>query len=186
MTIPQLETSRLVMRAHRAADWDASAALWADPAVTRYIGGKPATRAETWDKLLRYGGLWALLGYGYWAVEDRASGAFAGEVGLADFKRELDPALTVCPEAGWVLAPAFHGRGYATEAVSAMLVWSDANVAAGQTFCLIAPGNSASLRVAAKAGYALPATTLFRGEPTLVLTRPVPIRGEPLVSRSVS
>lgn len=174
MTATRLETPRLVLRAHRAADWDASAAMWADPAVTRHIGGKPATREDTWGKLLRYGGLWALLGYGYWAVEDKASGTFAGELGLADFKRDVDPALTISPEAGWVTAPAFHGRGYATEAVRAMLAWSDAHVAARHTACLIAPGNAASLRVAANAGYAHVTTTLLHGEPTLVFTRPTP------------
>ena len=51
-----------------------------------HIGGKPFTREESWARLLRYGGLWSLLGYGYWAVRDKESGRFAGELGFAGFR----------------------------------------------------------------------------------------------------
>jgi len=43
--------------------------------------------------LLRYAGHWALAGYGYWIVEERESGRPVGEVGLADFRREISPPL---------------------------------------------------------------------------------------------
>ena len=114
---PVLETPRLRLRPHRVEDFEALANLWADPAVTRFIG-KPSTREESWARLLRYGGLWPLLGFGYWAVEDRETGAYLGDVGFADFHRALDPAPPALPEIGWVLAPAAHGRGLATEAAA--------------------------------------------------------------------
>lgn len=41
---PVLETERLILRGQRASDLDAFAAMWGDPEVTRFIGGKPATR----------------------------------------------------------------------------------------------------------------------------------------------
>ena len=69
--VPVLTTARLVMRGHRPSDLDASAAMWGDDAVGRHIGGKPSTREESWSRLLRYAGLWALLGFGYWLVEER-------------------------------------------------------------------------------------------------------------------
>ena len=50
-----------------------------DEAVVRYIGGTPSTPTEAWARMLRFPGLWALLGYGYWTVEDRETGAFAGQ-----------------------------------------------------------------------------------------------------------
>jgi RimJ/RimL family protein N-acetyltransferase len=153
MAIPTLETLRLRLRGHRASDHADAAAMWADPAVVRHIGGRPFTSQETWFKILRYVGHWELLGFGYWAVEDKASGRFVGDVGLADFKRELDPPLEGTPEMGWVLAPWAHGRGYATEAVAAALAWADTTLAARRTVCLIDPPNSASLRVAEKSGY---------------------------------
>ena len=91
--VPILETERLRLRGHRRDDFAASAAMWADPIVTRYIGGKPLSPEEAWGKMLRYAGLWSLLGYGYWAVEERASGEFAGELGFADLKRDIEPSL---------------------------------------------------------------------------------------------
>src|SRR5919198_4635363 len=91
-SIPVLETERLRLRAHQAADLDACAAMWADPLVTRHIGGRPFSREETWSKILRYAGHWALTGFGYWAVVDKASGTYIGEGGFADFKREVQPS----------------------------------------------------------------------------------------------
>jgi RimJ/RimL family protein N-acetyltransferase len=124
--------------------------------------------------VLRYGGLWALLGYGYWIVRERESGRFVGEVGLAEFRREVTPSLEGAPEAGWVLAPWAHGRGYATEAVRAALSWADANLAAPRTVCLIAPENAASIHVAGKCGFRERTRGTYKGEETLILERPRP------------
>ena len=65
--------------------------MWGDPAVARFIGGKPFTREEVWARILRYVGHWTLMGFGFWAIEEKATGDFIGEVGLADFQRDLDP-----------------------------------------------------------------------------------------------
>src|SRR6516164_9863847 len=96
--VPVIETERLKLRGHRVDDFARSAAMWADPEVYRYIGGKPHTEEEAWTKLLRYVGHWALLGFGYWVVEEKASGNFAGEIGFADYKRDLRPSLEGVPE----------------------------------------------------------------------------------------
>jgi len=178
---PALDTARLTLRGHTAADFAECAALWADPVVTRHVGGRPLTPEEVWARVLRYAGSWALLGFGYWVVRDRDTGRLVGEVGLADFRRALDPPPPPGPEVGWALAPWAHGRGLATEAVRAALAWSDAHLvgaadgAAGdgahRTICLIAPANDASLRVAARCGYRLAMRTTYRGEETLVHER---------------
>ncbi|MDB4966166.1 MAG: family acetyltransferase [Myxococcales bacterium] len=170
--VPPLDTPRLTFRGHRLEDFDECAALWADPVVTRFIGGKPASREEVWARLMRYVGHWALLGYGYWVVRERASGRFVGEVGLADFRRAVDPPLDGAPECGWVLSPWAHGQGFATEAVSAVLAWGATRFDAGvRTVCLIDPGNVASIRVAAKCGYTELARTTYKGEPTILYQR---------------
>ena len=67
--------------------------------------------------MLRYAGHWQWMGFGFWALEEKSTGAFAGELGFAEFKRELEPSIQGIPEIGWVLAPHAHGKGYATEAV---------------------------------------------------------------------
>ena len=166
-----LETERLIMRPHVRADFDESLAMWSDPEVIRFIGGQPFSREEVWARLLRYVGHWTLLGFGYWVVRDKASGRFVGEVGFADFQRQIEPALDGTPEIGWALTPAAHGRGYATEAVRAALRWADAQWPAADTACIIAPDNTASLRVAQKCGYLEWVRTSYKGKPTIQFRR---------------
>ena len=168
---PVIATERLTLRAHRVEDFAACAALWADPGVVRHIGGRPFSAEETWTKLLRYAGLWPLLGFGYWAIEEKATGGFVGELGFADFKRDIEPTLGDRPELGWALASRVHGRGYATEAVSAVLAWGDAELGRRQTVCLISPDNLPSLRVAARAGYRELQRTTYKGQPTIIFAR---------------
>lgn len=145
--------------------------MWTDPLVTRYIGGKPLTEEESWAKFLRYAGHWRLLGFGYWVVEEKATGNFAGEIGFADYKRDLQPSLKGVPEIGWVLASQAHGKGYATEAVSAAVAWGDEHFPSGRTACIIAPENLASIRVAVKCGYGEVQPAMYKGKPALMYVR---------------
>lgn len=168
--LPVLETPRLRLRAHVTSDHPACCALWSHPEVVRYTLGKPATAEEVWSRILRYRGSWALLGYGYWVVEERESNAFVGEVGLCNLQRDLRPALGDLPEIGWSLSPIHHGKGYATEAAQAVLEWSSAPpLSAGKLACIIHSENGASLRLARKLGFTASHTTFYRDAPTLVL-----------------
>ena len=171
MIIPIIESERLRLRAHRLADLADCAAMWGDPRVTRHIGGRPFAWDEVWTKILRYAGHWSLLGYGYWVIEDRASGGFLGEAGLADFKRGIGPGFDGAPEIGWVLAPAAQGAGVATEAVRAVLGWADRHVGRTRTVCLIQPGNLGSLRVAEKCGYREFHRTTYKDHPVVLFER---------------
>jgi RimJ/RimL family protein N-acetyltransferase len=168
---PVLETERLKLRGHSIDDFIQSAAMWADPIVTRHIGGRPLSEEESWARLLRYVGHWAVLGFGYWVVEDKTTGSFIGEIGFADYKRDMQPSLKDTPEIGWVFATQFHGRGYATEAVRAAVAWGDAHFGAGPTACIIDPGNLASIRVAEKCGYRQLQVATYKGHPTLLFVR---------------
>ncbi len=169
--VPILETERLRLRGHRLADFADCAAMWGDAIVTRYIGGKPFSREEVWTRLLRYVGHWAWLGFGYWAIEENATGEFVGELGFADFKRDIKPSLEGTPELGWVLASRAHGRGYATEAVRAALTWGDQHFGHARTACIIHPENLTSLRVAEKCGYREFQRTTYKGHETILLDR---------------
>ena len=169
--IPTLETERLRLRAHTLADFDALAAMWANPDVVRFITGKPSPREESWGRLLRYPGMWALLGHGFWAIEEKATGQFVGEGGFGSFMREIEPAITA-PEQGWALAPVAHGKGYAFEAVSAMIAWGEAHFGRRDFMCIISPQNGPSIRLAQKLGYSELARTMYKGEPTVMFQRP--------------
>jgi RimJ/RimL family protein N-acetyltransferase len=174
MSAPDLHTARLTLRGHGLDDFAESAALWGDEVVTRHIGGRPFTREECWTRLLRHAGHWALLGFGYWVVRERATGRFVGEVGLAELRRDLAPSIEGVPEAGWVLAPWAHGQGFAGEAVTAVLAWADGVLRAPRTVCIIDPDNAASLRVAARAGFREVTRTTYKGGPTVLFERLAP------------
>jgi RimJ/RimL family protein N-acetyltransferase len=168
---PILETERLRLRPHRPADLADCARMWVDPIVVRYTIGAPSPEQRTWLRILGYAGHWALLGFGYWAVEERSSGRWVGELGFADFKRGLSPSLDGKPELGWALSPEVHGRGYATEALLAAVRWSDAVWPGRETVCIIHPDNRASLRVAEKIGFRESGKTSKNGEPELMFSR---------------
>lgn len=169
--VPVVETPRLRLRAHRPDDLAELAAMWADPAVVRFVGGKPLSREDVWAKLLRTIGHWRALDYGYWVVEDRSTGRFLGEVGLGDAKRETEPSFAGTPEAGWAFAAHAHGKGYATEGVRAALAWHESTFGRVRTVCIIAPEHAASIHVAEKCGYREFARTVYKGEPTLIFER---------------
>lgn len=167
--IPTLETARLVLRAHKLEDFPALAALWADSIVTRFIGGRVSTESQSWLRFLQYAGLWTIKGFGYWAVVEKATGAYVGDVGFAEFKRAIVPPITDTPEVGWVLAPSAHGKGYATEAVGAAVAWGRTRFTPGRAVCIIDPQNLASMRVAEKLGFRAFAQTTFGEDPVVLL-----------------
>jgi len=169
--IPVLETARLRLRPHGLADFAGCAAMWADPAVVRYIGGVPSTEPQSWSRLLGYRGHWSLLGFGYWAVEEKETGEYVGELGFADFKRGFDASLAGVPELGWAFVARRHGRGYATEAVRAASAWGDRRFGAARTVCLIDPENLASIRVAQKCGYRELRRAVYKDAPTIIFER---------------
>jgi len=169
--IPVIETERLILRGRRLEDFPAYAAMWAHPEVVRYTGGRPLTQEDSWVKFTRQAGFWALKGYGFWTLEEKASGAFIGEAGAADFKRDLEPSLEGKPEFGWGLMPSAQGKGYATEALKAGLDWARGALSAKTYSCIIDPENAPSLRVAEKCGFRRVVETTYKGAPTLILER---------------
>lgn len=166
---PVLQTPRLTLRAHTAEDLPACCILWADPDVTRFIGGRPSSPEEVWSRILRYAGHWQLLGYGYFLATDRETGAVVGEFGIADFHRDITPPFGDTPEAGWAMLPRYQGRGLAQEALSAVLAWADQAVP--RTVCMIDPDNAPSLKLAARLGYTEYARTTYKDHPSILLER---------------
>lgn len=169
--IPTLETSRLRLRGHTYADLDHCVAMWAEPEVSRFIGGKPSTKQQTWTRLLAYVGHWAVMGFGYWAIEEKSSGVLVGEIGFADFKRDVSAEMQGKPELGFALRSAFHRKGYASEAVRAVLSWGDSHLTSRKTVCLIDAQNSVSLHVVEKFGYAVFDESVFNDRQTYLLAR---------------
>jgi RimJ/RimL family protein N-acetyltransferase len=146
-TIPRLETARLVLRDYRQTDFDAFAAFY-QTERSRFIGG-PLSPEMAWRGLATHLGHWALRGYGFWAVEEKASGQFCGHVGL------WFPEGWPEPEVGWVMMGNAEGRGIAQEAALAARAHAYGPLGWRTAISAIDPGNLRSIRLAQRLGCVL-------------------------------
>lgn len=167
-----IETPRLTLRLPALDDIEPIHAMRSDPEVVRFVGGKTLSREEAWHRLQRNSGHWALIGYGLFAVVERASGRMLGEVGLIRGERGLGESFDPYPEAAWIFAGEAQGRGYASEAAQAVHDWFAAGHPATRTVCIIDPRNSGSLRVAEKLGYRSFGETCYHDNTVTMLERP--------------
>jgi RimJ/RimL family protein N-acetyltransferase len=117
-------------------------------------------------------GHWALMGFGVWQIEERATAKRVGVTGFSEKKRPREHPASGAPEMGWSLSSAAHGKGYATEAVEGALAWGREFFGAGsRVVCVISTDNTASQRVAEKAGFKQYATASRYGLGRLVYQR---------------
>lgn len=173
MQIPILETTRLKLRGHRLEDFQSLQSIWSDLEVVKHISGIPSTEQQSWMRLMNYLGHWNLMGFGYWAIELKETQEYIGDIGFADFKRDITPSINGIPEAGWVLSSKHHGKGFATEALKAVLEWGDKNLKTDKTVCIIAPENMHSISLAINSGYAEIARTVYNSSPTIMYERKI-------------
>lgn len=168
---PEIRTDRLLLRRHRRADFDGYAAMWAEPEVVRRIGGVPFTREQSWARFLRIAGCWHHMGFGYFAVTERASGRYLGEAGFQEALRGLEPSIEGTLEAGWGLFPEHWGAGIASEAVRGLVAWADRTLTGRRMTCLIDADHPASRRIAEKVGFRRFAETSYNGKAVVLLER---------------
>lgn len=140
-------TERLFARMPRREDAATVFTAYAsDPEATRYLTWKPYTevaplaeylqaRAEDWSKA---GGLYA------WMLCLKGTDVPVGSIGVT---LEGNRALF-----GYVLGRAHWGRGYMTEALRALLDWTDAQPEIYRAWAFCDVDNPASARVMEKAG----------------------------------
>lgn len=158
-----LETPRLRLRMFRQSDFDAYADMLADPEVARYLSqGQPLPRSEAWRNMAAVVGHWQLLGFGPWAVEERASGELVGRIG------PFHPAGWPGLELIWTIRRRSWGQGYATEGARAALAYVFEQMRRDRVISLIRPQNAASIRVAEKLGQRLQERMDFYGGEALV------------------
>ncbi|HVY50998.1 MAG TPA: GNAT family N-acetyltransferase [Devosia sp.] len=172
LAIPTIETPRLRLRPYRLDDFDAYAQMLQDPRVIRFIGGVPFTREQAWTRFLRQAGLWHHLGFGFFAIEHRQTGTFAGECGFHDLHRAIRPSIEGTMETGWALVSPMQGQGLAEEAARAAIGWAAEHGVGERLTAIIDPEHAASLRVAAKLGFVEFARGEYMGKPIVLLERP--------------
>lgn len=136
------------MRGWRDSDLAPWAAMNADPEVRRYLGPLLTfEQAEAWalnfqDDLDRHG-------FGFWALEIRASGDFIGFTGLGILDEDMPFAGT---ELGWRLARPAWGHGYATEAALAAMNYGFATMGLPEIVAVTMAANLRSQAVMRRIG----------------------------------
>jgi RimJ/RimL family protein N-acetyltransferase len=157
MSVPVIETDRLVLRPFSPDDIDDLARLHGEESFWHFPLGRGQTRAETEEFLERTIERYDTDGYGVHAVVERSSGELAGWCGLAVpyFLPEVLPAV----EIGWRLGEAYRGHGYATEAGVTLVRWGFAERNLDRIVSIYEPGNRASGQVMERLGFSLDRVT---------------------------
>jgi RimJ/RimL family protein N-acetyltransferase len=153
----ELETARLRLRQWREEDVEPLHALYCDP-QSQIVYGADVKASDVWRRIALILGHWHLRGYGLWALEDKASGSFAGYCGL------WYPTDFADVEVGWGLSPQFRGKGLATEAARRARDYGFQDLRIGKLVSYVAPGNLSSQRVAERLGAVPDGTFLLHGK----------------------
>lgn len=162
MSVPIIETDRLILREFRESDFPVYERLAADIEVMRYLGGKTMNQVEAWRHMAFMVGHWTLRSYGYFAVEEKATEEFIGRAGFTN------PTGWPGFELGWTIAPWKQGKGFASEAARRLLDYAFCELDREHVISLIHPDNAPSRRVAEKLGERLEGETEVLGMPVLI------------------
>lgn len=144
LTIPRIDTERLILRAPETRDLDSVAAFYRSPR-SFYVGG-PKSRFEAWRVMCSILGHWALRGYGFWMIERRDNGQTAGATGILNHEGWDEPEL------GWHIYDGHEGQGIAFEAATAARAYASRHFAIPAPISYIDPDNSRSVALALRLG----------------------------------
>jgi RimJ/RimL family protein N-acetyltransferase len=156
-----LETPRLILRQWQPSDHDEYLDLFADPEVARYIFlGRPVRREQLLEVSAGYLEQWRERGFGPFAVLDKTTGTWIGQLGLNHLAHWPGPDKV---EIGWELQRASWGRGLATEGALAALGFGFRERRLPRIISTTASGNLASRRVMEKIGLTYQGTRIISG-----------------------
>lgn len=113
-------TTRLILRTMTRKDVDDIHAYQSREDVCRYLPFRPRTHDEVAEKVAKYAQALALNGDGdYWQLAVTLAGEPDWVIGDVYFT--IKSVADASGEIGWTLHPDYAGRGYMTEAASAVL-----------------------------------------------------------------
>jgi RimJ/RimL family protein N-acetyltransferase len=152
MDFERLVTDRLVLRRSRPEDAETISAYRSDPEVNRQQGwertdpeGVRADIEEMSERVPGEPGGWA-----QFSVQERDGGRLVGDVGISPADGE--PGVI---KVGYTMSPDVQGKGYATEAVRALIDYAFETLGADVVRAYASANNLPSIRVAEKAGMRL-------------------------------
>lgn len=162
--VPVIETERLRLRGFTPEDKPVYAAMRADPDVVRYlVGGEaliPFAEEIADSRIAAFRKGWAN-GFGVWAVEERETGRFLGQCGLARLERSSEVEVL------YAFARPAWGKGYAREAARAALAFAFGTAGLPRVVAFVVPQNEASSRVLEAVGLTAQGETSYNDFPVL-------------------
>lgn len=142
-----LETERLLIRDIEVEDKEDMFKLHSDPEVQKYTGEPVVESVEEMEQRIRARHKeYKELGYGRWALIEKASNTLIGWAGLL-YLEEFDQI-----DIGYRLRKEFWGKGYATEASVAILKYGFETLGLEEIIAIAYPANVGSIRVMQKTG----------------------------------
>jgi RimJ/RimL family protein N-acetyltransferase len=169
VTIPlPIVTERLAIRPFTDADRPALGALYADPEVMRYISYGVLDAAGVDRVLAKYARVEDERGFTFWAMVERGTDRFLGDVGFGVYD------ATVEPELGYSLARSAWGHGYASEAASACIGAAFVHLDAPRIVAVVDADNAASARVAERIGMQRQGPIDAHGRPHILFAKERP------------
>jgi RimJ/RimL family protein N-acetyltransferase len=175
VTAPLLTTERLELWQPQAGDFAGIDAIYMDPRTLEFLGTWTPSAADSFARLLRNAGGWALYGYGIFSVRKQGEPQIIGTCGVFRSYRGFAEGLNDVPEAGWIVHPDHWGHGYAGEAMAAIMPWFDRAHGQQRVACMIEQGHTVSERLAAKLGFIEYARHQQPEERPLVLYERLPV-----------
>lgn len=145
----ELETERLKLRAWQESDLQPFAELNADKDVMHYFPSV-LTREQSDNLADKFQHLILDHGWGFWAVELKATGQFIGFTGLNTQPEQF--IFSPCVEIGWRFAKQYWHQGYATEAAKACLKFAFEALQLNEVVSFTAVHNTASEHVMQRLG----------------------------------
>jgi RimJ/RimL family protein N-acetyltransferase len=145
----RIETARLILREFREDDWPAVLAYQSDPRYLRFYGWESRSPDEVKAFVAMFIRMQAETPRTKFqlAIETKADGRLIGNCGV----RKSSPDAPVA-DMGYELSPDEWGRGYATEAATAIREFGFATLGIHRLWATCVPENTASARVLAKIG----------------------------------
>ena len=144
-----LTTARLTLDVPTGEDVPQILAIAGDPRTTVHNPSDHVTDLPEARRLIdRWLQHWAQHGLGYWCVREHDATEVVGCCGLKRMTAAGQPVLNLL----YRFRPEVWGRGYATEAASAVVAWGSRHRPGETILARVRPDNLASQRVALRAG----------------------------------
>lgn len=150
MTVPEIETGRLLLRGPTDADVEAWAAFLADPDVLQYLPRRAITsreRAERSFNAINQGWRQQPVSDIGWVITLKSAGQLIGWCGAGTVEGSNEAELV------YSLGKPYWGQGFATEAARALVRFAFERTGWDRIVAAILPGNIASRRVLEHLGF---------------------------------